>query len=163
MGEFGEEAERIVQRLRRLTVGTGMTVGATIGCHGLTTLSCRQALQQRGDIREHALARRPEGLGEIVHDSLEARLAGAALDHSRGAHSAARASGVIDGAAAGYSRGRLPVRPELRGFPHLFQVVSVSLHRKWRRKKEDLTPPARRRRQEIEAAHVRSVTGFAPG
>jgi hypothetical protein len=33
-----------------------------------------------GDIREHALARRPEGLSEIVHDSLEARLAGAALE-----------------------------------------------------------------------------------
>jgi len=27
MGELGEEAERIGQRLRRLTVGTGMTVG----------------------------------------------------------------------------------------------------------------------------------------
>src|ERR1700719_746419 len=50
----------------------------------LQKLLVGEPLEQRGYISQHALARRPEGLGEIVHDGFETRFAGAALDHFGG-------------------------------------------------------------------------------
>src|SRR5258708_20560928 len=36
VGEFGEEAERAVERLRRPAVAASRSIGATVGGHGIT-------------------------------------------------------------------------------------------------------------------------------
>src|SRR5262249_32005969 len=45
MGEFGEEAERAVERLRRPAVTASISIGATVGRHGITVprASCLRA------------------------------------------------------------------------------------------------------------------------
>src|SRR5262249_25523185 len=44
MGEFGEQAKRAVERLRRLAVAASMSIRATVGGHGITVpkASCLQ-------------------------------------------------------------------------------------------------------------------------
>ena len=69
MGQLGKQAERRGQRVRRR-----ITLKAP-------AVSCRPATRQQfHDIRLDALARRIEGLGEIVDDRSQRRFAGAALE-----------------------------------------------------------------------------------
>src|SRR5882672_4732397 len=45
VGQFGKEAERAVERLRRRAVAASMSIGATVGGHGITVpkASCPRA------------------------------------------------------------------------------------------------------------------------